>query len=149
MPDSKTGEPELEAIRARVEAATPGEWFTESDGIYIYNASRSYLVTPTGDSDQDRADADFIAHARSDVPALLELVAALSTENERLRGERDGFRGVTARLLAGWHPRHLDGGRMAWAKSQVWERVTDAEKAALADLLTPAALTSPDPEGEA
>ena len=127
MPDSKTGEPELEAIRARVEAATPGEWFTESDGIY--NASRSYLVTPTGDSDQDRADAGFIAHARSDVPALLELVAALSTENERLRGiER-----AAQAMVAESPPGRMEDGLPVWP-----------EYDALA-----AALTSPDPEGEA
>jgi hypothetical protein len=45
--------------QAIAEAATNGPWFTESGGIY--NAGRSYMVVPIGDSDQDRTDATFIA----------------------------------------------------------------------------------------
>ena len=40
---------------------TPRPWFVESDGIY--DATRSRLVVPIGDSDQDRADAELIVDA--------------------------------------------------------------------------------------
>lgn len=58
-----------EEIRDALEGSTPGPWFTEAGGIY--NATRSYLVVPTGDSEQDRADAALIAAA----PSLLARAA--------------------------------------------------------------------------
>lgn len=64
----------IEQIRKELDAATPGPWFTELDGVY--NANRMYLVTPTGDSDQDRADATLIAHAPTYLAALLDVVEA-------------------------------------------------------------------------
>jgi len=77
---------DLAAIRARADAATPAPW--KLWGM-------SVLADPVGDSNLDTAihvantsyrnaqghprtnDADFIAHARSDVPALLAEVARL------------------------------------------------------------------------
>ena len=47
---------------------TPTPWFCENDGIY--NAARSYLITPTGDSDQDRADAAHIVAAVNEIHSL-------------------------------------------------------------------------------
>ena len=80
---------DLALIKARAEIATPGPWKTWG---------MSVLADPVGDSNLDTAilvartsyrnanghprtnDADFIAAARTDVPALL-------AEIERLRGE--------------------------------------------------------------
>ena len=64
----------LEAIQAALAAATRRPWFTESDGVY--NAGRSYLVCPTGDSDQDRANAHLIAHAPEWLQALVDVAVA-------------------------------------------------------------------------
>lgn len=73
-----SGALDLAAIRARTEAATAGPW--EADGVEgNLNAPgirvAEFLSWP-------EADAQFIAHAREDVPALL-------AEVERLRGIED------------------------------------------------------------
>lgn len=52
--------------------ATRGPWFIEADGIY--NDSRTYMVAPIGDSEQDKSDARFIITARNVWPALLNVV---------------------------------------------------------------------------
>lgn len=78
--------PDLDAIRARVEAATPGPWFAWSRGV-------GWLIGLDPDANQcipggfrtdiaREADAEFIAHARTDVPALL-------AEVEQLRAQWD------------------------------------------------------------
>ena len=72
---------DLDAIEARAEAATPGPWRqTASRRGY-----RDVLQTPDTYADRmiakgcPNADAAFIAHARTDVPALVaELRAARS-----------------------------------------------------------------------
>ena len=77
-----TDTPDLDAIRARAEAATPDPW------IVNYEEEDNYSVTPNGRWESGVAfaakapDAEFIAHAREDVPALL-------VEVERLRRRRD------------------------------------------------------------
>lgn len=77
---------QLEAIRKRVEAATPGPWnWRKLDGE-PFETEMPSLVSPEGDvmdfgycatfypvqgTPPEDADAEFIAHAREDVPALL------------------------------------------------------------------------------
>ena len=63
---------DLEAIKARAEAATSGPW--EYQGIGEIVARGILLTTDLADD----ADAEFIAHARTDVPLL-------ASEIERLR----------------------------------------------------------------
>ena len=98
----------LNEIRARAEAATPGEWAARKDqfiewfGIVALNDEHWSTVTTwpvlSGDNDYgpaggitNAADATFIAHAREDIPYLL-------AEVERLREELDDATGgfVTA-----------------------------------------------------
>lgn len=81
-----------DAIRARADAATEGPWYrdstTDANGSnYTENVTRNswdVAMCPGGDAllearrAQAAKDADFIAHARTDVPALLD-------ENARLR----------------------------------------------------------------
>lgn len=97
---------QLAEIRARVEAATPGPWGTYDDGTgridiaagleetgHGYTCRRSIAQTDDepidndpahvawdsdADLDQIEADAAFIAHARTDVPALLAEVDRLT-----------------------------------------------------------------------
>jgi hypothetical protein len=93
---------ELQAIRERAESATPGPWrvrpdeyddwgvvkaFLPEDGtIYVARAGAGRYV-PSHEISQHRLkgtdpyqhNADFIAHARADIPALL-------AEIERLQG---------------------------------------------------------------
>lgn len=81
---------ELAVIKERAEKATPGPWYSDY-------ASRPYVMaehTPVADVATD-ADADFIVHARTDVPALV-------AEVERLQGEEDHLQdalGETQRLM--------------------------------------------------
>lgn len=72
---------DLDAIRAREAAATPGPWF--DDGQEIYTESEHDWVAETLDIDNPKstaANAQFIAHAREDIPGLL-------AEVDRLRAE--------------------------------------------------------------
>lgn len=98
---------DLAAIQARANAATEGPWFLDADGVGMAFAGnradgRQYglwdIVHVSADklgdlkpecADQERANADFIAHARADVPAL---IAAL----RQVEAERDDFK---ARLI--------------------------------------------------
>lgn len=59
---------DVEAIRKRADAATPGPW---KSGYAGNSAHR--MTTPRGEvSCPTRADADFIAGARADVPVLCD-----------------------------------------------------------------------------
>ena len=122
---------ELDAIRARADAATPGPWryVRDTDGY----RDAGFFVEPAGDIDFDwddyivaacdtrtiveeegidwearglpgnpgfgvmkLNDADFIAHAREDIPALV-------AEIDRLRAENDQVRAMLKQLE--WIPR--------------------------------------------
>lgn len=90
---------EKDAIRQRVEKATKGPWrkatreeaawwygpvFTED--CVIVSKPEEMAVAATNDdgilTDQEIANAEFIAHARQDVPALL---AALEASEQRVK----------------------------------------------------------------
>jgi hypothetical protein len=79
---------DLEAIKARADAATPGRWFwtAETDydpGRIVGEPMVGGFGEPEWDVTPD--DAEFIAHAREDVPALLAHIDALTADNERLQ----------------------------------------------------------------
>lgn len=107
---------ELEGIRARAEAATPGPWDYDEgewecnhapgdDDEYPVHSEKcddGLWISPPGVSKAFTEDcgeycalsvenAAFIAHARADVPALLAHIAALTAENTRLASERDKY----------------------------------------------------------
>lgn len=97
---------DLPAIRARAEAATPGPWYAlpdpapsrvdhgyrlvatttraAADNVYGLRDAMGYPGLTKLDSD---SDADFIAHAREDVPALLAEVERLSRNLELASAE--------------------------------------------------------------
>jgi hypothetical protein len=69
---------ELAAIKARANAATPGPWFGHGDAV-----ARA-VQDASGDAEMEQVaqfgcieDANFAAHAREDVPALLREVERL------------------------------------------------------------------------
>ena len=89
-----------EEAKARAEKATPGPWETKgpSTGLGRYDDGGDYAVLTggliiaeafrlVGHGTERPAfeNAAFIAHARSDVPALADAVLRLVEENERLR----------------------------------------------------------------
>jgi hypothetical protein len=75
-------EQQLDDIETRANAATPGPWCTDSWEIYQgteYVAGAEWIgeTCRAGEMDDSRADAEFVAHARTDVPALLAEVRRL------------------------------------------------------------------------
>lgn len=86
---------DLESIRARAEAATPGPWYDngycgifsdhkqEAFGIASIWHERLYGDIPT---DQGIADREFITQCRQDVPALCNEVEALRIRIRQLEG---------------------------------------------------------------
>lgn len=79
---------DLDAIRARVEAATDGPWVGEirPDGC-------AWISMPVSGGHHALAmhgwqsDADFVAHARQDIPALLAEVDRLRAVSEQILRE--------------------------------------------------------------
>lgn len=72
---------ELEAIKARAAAATPGPWEFDGKGDIVPDGDKSDFVAMIHYSAED---AEFIAHARADVPALVAEVERLRAENAKL-----------------------------------------------------------------
>ena len=80
---------ELVAIESRADAATHGPWrsatFDVEDGYAlgagIYQESIPLLLTTSGVA---VADAEFIAHARTDVPALIAALREAWADNDRI-----------------------------------------------------------------
>jgi hypothetical protein len=99
-------ETELEEIRRRCEGATPGPWKSLIEGR-DHTSGCSFIMTGQGDargndielSGATIADHDFIAHARQDIPRLLDEISKLKNfsvyvrrERERLIRERQAIR---------------------------------------------------------
>ena len=90
---------DLEAIESRVNAATPGPWHTKlGDGVTF--DIQAVVTSATGeicghrqlgyrDARNYENNADFIAHAREDIPALLAEVKRQADEIEAVTAERD------------------------------------------------------------
>lgn len=81
---------ELDGIRQRCDAATPGPWKSFVEGR-DHTSGSSFIMTGDGanrGSDIElygatTADQDFIAHAREDIPRLLDEIARLRRANRR------------------------------------------------------------------
>ena len=94
----------LEAIEAREQAATPGPWeksFLSEDYGAGYCMTTFFVKQPDGNlyrigsADtsekyiEENSNAEFVAHARPDVPALIAEVKRLNAEVERMTREYD------------------------------------------------------------
>lgn len=168
------------AIRARVEAATPGPWrHTDSEAVYDVHQDGLVVVGSEGDpvalvadewyeADEGEPtpfhDAEFIAHARTDVGLLLTALDKARAQVERLHfdldreararqaaeRERDEATEIACRPLASDHPTLIDaekrGHERGWdaareeyatraeAAHRVVERVRDGLTLLLGDL---------------
>ena len=84
---------DLAAIRQRVEKATEGPWNTgfdyeKNDPIVLAPGYIEHTVDYTlteGGLEHGKADAEFIAHAREDIPALLDEIDRLNATIQRVR----------------------------------------------------------------
>lgn len=72
-------EQQLNQIKIRADAATPGPWDVDDDDGFV-------IVPGVADmcAARDERDRAFIANARTDIPALLDEVQRLRVENARL-----------------------------------------------------------------
>ncbi len=103
---------DLEAIRARAAAATPGPWDAKAYRVHVPGPDRILAACwrPWGDVADITADVEFIAAARTDVPALLEAVDRLrdmlvdaETEAQMQAAEVERLRALIDRQDAGAH----------------------------------------------
>lgn len=123
MADPMTRE-EIAAAEARCAKATPGPWEYEPDDegdsmgwITVQppcDASPVELFDVRGDSAQQYVNADFVAHARTDLPralagnrAYLDLVERIEKEAERQQYSYDRWKAdgtaSEATMHAAWH----------------------------------------------
>lgn len=98
---------ELAAIKARAEAATPGPWKRSDEESGDYYAPGWSVEAPIevgsmslAVSIDDKPDAEFIAHARTDVPALVAAVEDLRWLLSVIGEQQDGAWGNLARMAA-------------------------------------------------
>jgi hypothetical protein len=139
-PDPKPGvdlSPEgLAAIKARADAASSGPWEHKQRGTGIRGGGAyDFIRRPGGGIIAERhvsgtaADAEFIAAARTDVPALV-------AEVEKLRAELAGFRRV------GWiEPDYITGQRptgRVFANREDWRPDATVREVFVRDSLTTA-----------
>jgi hypothetical protein len=71
----------IEEIKAREQAATPGPWEDAVTDVWL--GDRHIAEVYAG------LDADFIAHARTDIPELIAEVEWLTAENATLKAAKD------------------------------------------------------------
>ncbi len=90
---------DLDAIKKRVAAATPGPWEAYLDPeVERYDptvCANGHVVCRLND-ETDWEDVQFIAHARDDIPALCDEVERLTHE---LTNERDEAMALLRRLV--------------------------------------------------
>lgn len=129
---------ERDAIRARAEAATPGPWVVNVKERTVRSLADGYDGTEWGgtilydDSCGERpipGDAYFIAHARTDVPALLDALDAAEAENERLVDEV-----ATAEILADSMQHFADVAERVESQNNALVAERDAARAEVAAL---------------
>lgn len=76
---------DLDAIRARLHAITPGRWVRHGADVHAADEPTPLLRGRDGDPDvraQSDADAEFVAHAPADLAALLDALDA-RTQNQQ------------------------------------------------------------------
>jgi hypothetical protein len=99
----KLTQEQLEDIRQRAENATPGpwKWVGQTEGGFIpQGAYLGDTLILLGDHYENyKEDATFIAHARTDIPLLLDHIAELEAEVKRLESELTECNRVYLELL--------------------------------------------------
>lgn len=96
--------PDLEAIEARANGATPGPWWRAHHAAWEVEAPPNQVVADCGTVDAASLDARFIAAARADIPTLVayarELEAVLRAPTLAHRCADGGVRAYPAVVCA-------------------------------------------------
>jgi hypothetical protein len=100
-------EQQLTDIETRANAATAGPWCTDSWEIYQgteYQPGAEWIgeTCRAGEMDDSRADAEFVAAAREDVPALLAEVRRLRAELDEAAEDVSWLRCLEAAGVDNW-----------------------------------------------
>jgi hypothetical protein len=85
---------DLEPIKDRAAAAWPERWVGTSEAIGYYDDGRWFTLARMAAWEGPRVDgpnAEFIAHAREDVPALIAEVERLRVEMDEMHHESRGM----------------------------------------------------------
>jgi hypothetical protein len=131
-------DPVLAAIQARTDAATEGDWWIEDsdttwvlqgvafriagDGAWPEQIVNKQILkapksgTPYAEYWPDAADAEFIAHARTDIPYLLAALSEARSRIEQLEAENEQLDAELQR-----RSRHAADRNLGLASSQVSE----------------------------
>lgn len=116
---------DVKAIRERADKATPGPWAYYERGCREFGYD---LTLPSGirGAYEQEADADFIVHAREDVPALCDRVDQLEAIEALTRA---AYKRGADRFRAA-HPEYIE--RLMWpdtGEMVTWllERLAEAE----------------------
>lgn len=90
----------IDEIRARCDAATPEPWKEEPNlgGVPCVISKKVAIACTYKESVDSWLNADFIAHARDDIPYLLSEIDRLTAELETLRAENARLRHVQSEL---------------------------------------------------
>lgn len=75
---------QLQAIKDRVDKATPGPWIIEESRFGSFNAASVDESYDLPACLMNNANAQFVTNAREDIPALVEEVKRLQNEKEAL-----------------------------------------------------------------
>ena len=95
----------IEEIKARTEKASRGPWnWQQNRHPNCDGTPWGWIKGPAGNmcwsGAQSRVDADFIAHAREDIPVLLAEIERLQEENVALRDTIDKMMAQNKRIIS-------------------------------------------------
>jgi hypothetical protein len=107
--------PDLEQIKQRAEAATPGPWTSFDGRSHIIHEEDGFIAICQY-RPLPNANAEFIAHAREDIPALLAVIDELTAQQICGVVCECGPNGEP--LACGFKPDHT--GKHAWATLPTW-----------------------------
>lgn len=115
-------------MRARAEKATEGPW-TSDDDIIVLDGKRAPVTDcEWGSREQSGVNADFIAHARTDLPALAQSHEELRALERDLGGAYVRLRHIIPGAL---DTPHAPSPETCWQITEDAARVLVAENAAL------------------
>lgn len=97
---------DLDAIQARADAATQGTWTPVAGSLSLFGINTPDEYVTLHDNTLDPRNAEFIAHARTDISALVAEVRTLRANLEQTVEQRDALRVGGVGLIAAERATH-------------------------------------------